>query len=400
MTTAALFALASFVETLGFGHLGAFTPIYLEQLGLPSESVPQWTGLLAGATWLLGLPLAPLWGVWADRYSRKLVIVRSTLVEGIIFFLFAVADAPWQLFVARLLVGFILGNTGVMYAMLADLAPRAQMASAIGFVTVGMTVGASIGPFLGGWLVTQLGVSGLYLLDAGVAWLVTLVLIIWLREDRSSPRPEATSLELLKALPASLKASPAILPLFGLYAVAFLGNQMQGPFVPLLVAETHGGEDLPVVIGTVLLAGGLASAVATPIVTRLGGKYGEGRVLVLALAAGAVATLGQALTGGVVDLLVSRAALGLFLGATGPLIISMIAIATPEERRASVLNVTMFPSYAGFIGGAALGTALAAHSIRAVFAGSAGLLVVAAALTPAISRRAQSSTIHSQEATP
>ena len=29
---------------------------------------------------LVGAPLVPLWGVWADRYSRKVVIVRSSLV--------------------------------------------------------------------------------------------------------------------------------------------------------------------------------------------------------------------------------------------------------------------------------------------------------------------------------
>jgi MFS transporter, DHA1 family, multidrug resistance protein len=386
---AVLFALASFVETLGFGHLGAFTPIYLEQLGLPQELVPQWTGLLAGATWLLGLPLAPLWGVWADRYSRKLIIVRSTLVEGLIFFLFAIAGAPWQLYLARLLVGFILGNTGVMYAMLADLAPRAQVATAIGFITIGSTVGASIGPFFGGWLVTQVGVSGLYLLDAGVAWAVTLVLIMMLKDERSAPRPDRSSLELLRALPASLTASPAILPLFGLYAVSFLGTQMQAPFVPLLIAEIYQGADLPVVIGAVLLASGAASAIATPFVTRLGGRYGEGRVLVICLAAGALIALAQAVTLGIVDLVASRALLGLLLGATSPLIISMIALSTPEDRRATVLNVTMFPSYAGFIVGAAAGTALAAISIRAVFVGSAAVLATAAALTTPITRRVE-----------
>ena len=34
---------------------------------------------------VVGMPLVPLWGVWADKYSRKAVIVRSALVEAVVF---------------------------------------------------------------------------------------------------------------------------------------------------------------------------------------------------------------------------------------------------------------------------------------------------------------------------
>ena len=57
MWTAGLFAAASFVETMGFGHLGAFTPLYLRDLGVDADAIPQWTGILAGASFILGLPL-------------------------------------------------------------------------------------------------------------------------------------------------------------------------------------------------------------------------------------------------------------------------------------------------------------------------------------------------------
>ena len=39
----------------------------------------------------MGAPLVPLWGVWADKYSRKAVIVRSALVEAVVFALAALA---------------------------------------------------------------------------------------------------------------------------------------------------------------------------------------------------------------------------------------------------------------------------------------------------------------------
>lgn len=393
--TALLFALASVVETLGFGHLGAFTPLYLRELGVPAEAIPQWTGLLAAASFVLGLPLAPLWGVWADRYSRKLIIVRSTLGEGLIFFLFAVADAPWQLLLARTLVGFILGNTGVMYAMLAYLAPRHQLATAIGFISAGSTLGMSVGPFVGGWLATWIGLSNLYLLDAAACWLVGVLLIVVLRERRTGARPTASTLELLRALPRNVRATPLVLPLFGLHFAAFFGLTMAGPFVPLLVEEVYSGAELPVAIGGAMLVSGILSALAAPLLGRAGGWFGHGRVLTLSLAASAAATLGHALASDYGTLLATRAALGLAQGATGPLIVAMIAQATPEDRRASILNITLFPSYLAWLFGAMAGSAIAALSIRAVFVAGAGATIGAAGAGFAVSRQAS----HSAEPT-
>ena len=67
------------------------------------------------------MPLVPLWGVWADKYSRKAVIIRSALVEAVVFAAVALSREPWQLALSMLLIGFQLGNTGVMLAAIRDV---------------------------------------------------------------------------------------------------------------------------------------------------------------------------------------------------------------------------------------------------------------------------------------
>ena len=381
---ALLLALASFVETLGFGHLGAFTPLYLRDLGLPPDAIHQWTGLLAASSFVLGLPLAPLWGVWADKYSRKLIIIRSTLGEGIIFFLFSVAGAPWHLLIARMLVGFILGNTGVMYAMLADLAPRHQLAFAIGWITAGGTLGMSVGPFVGGWLLTRIDLSQLYLLDALACWAVVVFLLLLLPERRPAQRPQASTMELLRALPTKVWGTPAVPSLFGLYFVVFLGMNMQMPFVPLLVEAVYEGPDLPLAIGTVMLVVGVLSAASGPLLGRLGGRFGARPVLTIALAAGAVAVAAQVVAPDYGSVLAARSALGLVQGGAAPLVVSMIAAAVPEDRRASVLNIILFPAYFAWLFGPLIGSGLASMGIRLAFAGAAVALVAAAGLNLAV----------------
>src|SRR5947209_18087770 len=101
--TVALFAATSLVESLAFGHLSAFTPIYLRELGVRTADVPFWTGLLSATAFVIGLPLLPFWGVWADRYGRKLIIIRSSVVAAALYASAAASRDVWMLAASRLL---------------------------------------------------------------------------------------------------------------------------------------------------------------------------------------------------------------------------------------------------------------------------------------------------------
>src|ERR671934_950433 len=95
----ALFLCSTFLESLAIGHLTAFTPLYLrDALHLPRAEIGPWTGLLSAATFAVAFPLAPLWGALAERYSRKLVIVRSQLIEAVAYTVCAWSPHPAGLF--------------------------------------------------------------------------------------------------------------------------------------------------------------------------------------------------------------------------------------------------------------------------------------------------------------
>src|SRR5579864_1455530 len=80
---AVLFLATTCVESLSWTQLSAYTPLYLRELHVPAAQVPGWIAAMSSVGWILALPLAPFWGVFADRYSRKLVIVRSAAVEAL-----------------------------------------------------------------------------------------------------------------------------------------------------------------------------------------------------------------------------------------------------------------------------------------------------------------------------
>src|ERR1700693_237158 len=138
---AVLFAATTCVESMSWNQLSAYAPLYLRELHVPAAQVPGWIAAMSSLGWILALPLAPFWGVFADRYSRKLVIVRSAVLEAVIFAGWALSTGPWMALLFRSLSGFILGNTGVMLAVQASTTPKQRLALAVGIVGAGSPAG-------------------------------------------------------------------------------------------------------------------------------------------------------------------------------------------------------------------------------------------------------------------
>ena len=101
----AVFWVTSMVEGLGVSQIFALLPTYLREMGVPDSQRLTFIGGFSALIFIVGMPLVPLWGAWADKYSRKVVIVRSALVEAVVFIAVALAREPWQVALAMLLIG-------------------------------------------------------------------------------------------------------------------------------------------------------------------------------------------------------------------------------------------------------------------------------------------------------
>ncbi|MCI0476461.1 MAG: MFS transporter, partial [Anaerolineales bacterium] len=141
----AFFALASFVEIVLFSNLAAFTPIYLQYLGFDDAEIKFWTGILASVAMLMGFWFVPMWGVLADRYGRKPLIVRSFAIEAVACLIMALAPNIWIFTFGRMLTGLALGNTGLMFASISEHAPRHRVGLAISLVTSSQPLGGVLG---------------------------------------------------------------------------------------------------------------------------------------------------------------------------------------------------------------------------------------------------------------
>lgn len=380
-----LFWATGIVESQSWNQFGAFTPLYLQQLGVRAHDIPNWVAAMAALSSLVGIPFAPFWGVWADRYSRKAVIVRSAAVEALLFFGWAFAHDPWTALAFRALSGFVLGNTGVMLAVQASVTPRERLGFAVGVIGAGSPAGAAVGPLLGAGLIHLGGIRGMLLFDAVASLIMALLLAVLIREPQ---RDRARDIRPLAALGGALRFigdSPWVWRLFLTTFLAMAASWICRPLFPIFIAHLAGRArfDPTTAIGLVLTTMATATAAASPLWGWLVDRFGAVRVLVVTSIVGAGALAAASV---VTDLRILWLLLAIFGAASGAAAITNMALLArivPDHRRGSVLGLIYFPFYGAGLVGPPIGALLFPGGQRAVFlaAALASLLPLAVIIT-------------------
>jgi MFS family permease len=386
----AVFWVTQLVEGAGVSQVFALLPSYLRELGVPEGERLAFVGLYSSLVFVLGLPLVPLWGVWADKYSRKAVIIRSALVEMVVFGLAALAREPWQLAVAVLLIGFQLGNTGVMLAGIRDVTPRRRLGTTIGLFGAAGAIGFAVGPALAGLLIDGAGwsISAVFAVSAVLSLGTALLVGLGTREVRPEVVPVGPVLRLAFGAVRGVLGDPVVRRLFAVYGVVFLANQMSRPYTPVLVEDLVGtGPGLASGIALVMGVASLVGAVTAPGAGWLGDRVGFRPVLVTALVGGGVASLLMPAMPALGALAGAAVLLGAAVAIVGAMVFSLLATEVPSERRSATLNLVYLPLYVAGIVGPAMGGAVAAAAGAGGPFVAGGLVFLLGAAAVALRRR-------------
>ena len=357
-----VFWLTSMVEGLGVSQVFAFVPAYLHEMGVSDPDRLSFVGLFSALIFVVGAPFVPLWGVWADKYSRKAVIVRSALVEALVFACVALSREPWQLAASMLLIGLQLGNTGVMLAGIRDAVPRERLGTIIAVFGASGPIGFAVGPALGGLLIDGLGwpIYGVFWVSCVLSLVTALLVTIGSREIRPEVVPVGRVLDLAYGAIRGVLDDRTVRRIFVIYGVAFVANQMSRPYQPLVVEQLVGkGPGLAAAIGFVTGTAALIGAVTAPIGGVAGDRIGFRPVLVGALAGGGLALLAVPLASTVGLLALSVLVFTACNATVGAMVFGLLATETPPERRSATLNLVYLPLYAAGIVGPAIGGAIA-----------------------------------------
>jgi MFS family permease len=369
------FAAATAIESLAGSQMGAFTPLYLGGLGVHGTDVARWTAAMASLGWVAGIPLAPLWGALADRYSYKAVIVRSSVLQALMLMGWILAPNAAVALAFRTLSGFAVGNAGVMIALQTWMTARRRLGLAIGVIGAGGSIGMAAGPALGALLIRLGGLHLMLGVDALLALAIAGLIVLAVPEPE---RARATEVHPLRQAGRSLRhvaAEPAVRILFLTSFLGIAAASLVRPLVPIFIGHLAGASTT-VVIGAVLSVAGGIAALAGPLWGWLIDRVGPLRVLAgtASVGAGALVMAGILVrTPAFYGCVIASAAVA---GAAQITTASMLARIVPEDRRASILGLIYLPFYVAQVLLPPIGAALFQLGPVPLYATAAAILLM------------------------
>jgi DHA1 family multidrug resistance protein-like MFS transporter len=362
---------------VGFTVLSPVMPLFLPELGVRDPAaVDLWAGVLAAVTPLVAAFVSPLWGRVADRRGRKLMVLRSCFAIALFMALMSLSRDVWQFAALRALMGAFAGFNASTISLVASQVPPRRLGYSLGWLSTGQLVGTLVGPLLGGFIADVTGsYRAPFMFTAGVSVLCGVMAQLLVRERFTPPKPGARKLTLLQSF-AVVARLPGLLPLFVVLLLAQFGVQAVQPVVTLFVQQLLGPVPALATLGGLAFSvTGVADLIASPFLGRRSDVLGYRRVLLIALAGAALASVPQAFVSSYWGFVVARFALGLFVGGILPTANALVGRLAPAGDRGTVYGVTASAMFLGQSLGPLSGGAIAATlGLRWVFLVTAILL--------------------------
>ncbi|PHT27173.1 Protein ZINC INDUCED FACILITATOR-LIKE 1 [Capsicum baccatum] len=119
------------------------------------ENISYYAGYV-GSSFMLGRALTSIpWGMIADRYGRKPVIVIGAITVVIFNALFGLSTNFWLAIVMRFLLGSLCGIIGTMRADASEICRKEYHALGLSAISTSWGIGLVIGPAIGGYLAQE-----------------------------------------------------------------------------------------------------------------------------------------------------------------------------------------------------------------------------------------------------
>ena len=349
--------LGSFLTGACISLVVPFMPIFVEQLGVEPSQVTFYSGLAISVSAISAACVSPLWGILADRYGRKPMMIRAGLAMTITMGGLAFVPNVYWLLALRLLNGVFTGFVPNATALIASQVPKDKSGYALGTLSSGVVAGTLTGPFVGGMIAEVFGIRNVFLMVGGFLFLAAILTIFFIKED-FQPVPKEKALP-TKELFTSVKYPYLLFNLFATSFVIQVAAQSIGPILALYVRDLGQKENLLFVSGLIVSSMGLSSMMSSGVMGRLGDKVGNHRLLIVAQAYSALIYLLCANASTPLELGVYRFLFGLGTGALVPGINALLSRMTPKAGISRVFAFNQVFFYLGGVIGPLAGSVVA-----------------------------------------
>lgn len=349
--------IGTFFTGASFSIVMPFMALYVEELGVKGAMVEWYAGLSVALSALASALVSPVWGHLADRYGRKPMMIRASMVMT--FTMGGLAFVPnvfWMLFL-RILNELFAGYVPNATALIASQAPQQRSGYALGILSTGLTAGVLIGPLLGGAISEAFGMRGTFLLVGLILFICCLLTIFGLREDFQLI--EKVEIMSFSQVFAKIPSKSLLIGLFVTSMIIQISVQSIAPILALYIRYLGQSDNILFYSGLIVSAMGFSSLLSTPYLGRLGDRIGNHRLLLMGLFYSFLLYFLCGFAGSALQLGLLRFAYGFGVGALTPSVNSLLTKMTPKEGISRIFSLNQSFSYIGQVLGPFVGSAVA-----------------------------------------
>ena len=257
-------------------------------------TTPIWVALVQSAStlpvFLLGLPS----GALADILDRRRWLMFTQFWLAATALALCAVTASGFMTAPLLLALVFLNGIGlalrwpVFSAIVPDLVPRAQLASALALNGVAMNLSRIVGPLVAGALIASAGTVWVFALNALLCVISGLVVLRWRHTHQQHPLGQERLISAIRVGVQFVRQSPGLLAVLLRVSIFFFHSLALIGLLPLLAKGMHGGDAGTF---TLLLASmGAGAIIAVLVLPRMRQRFGRDAIVLGGTAVQSAAT--------------------------------------------------------------------------------------------------------------
>ena len=352
-----LLPVTMFFGSFAWSFVFVSLPFHIQRVStLDPTATLRWTGWIVGITSLVTVLTAPIWGRYAARGNPKACYVAVEALQGLGFFVMALARTLPELFFARLILGAMGAASTLGFIMVGRGVEGGEVRRRVAALQSSMTVGQVMGPLFGAIAAARLGIRGSFVLG-GLILIGCAALVHW-----AVPRPPDAQQAGGAARPVRPREVAAV-------TMVVLGGSIQVFYFTSILPHVLPGlgveaERTLEVGGVLIFVSGVAAALGALAVPRLGELFPERRLIGTLLVASSISVAALAAVGSVWAYGGLRFVQVLSIAPVFPLVVSRV-VQHAGGSAIGVINAARIG--AGFIGPVAATSLLAWTSPAVVY---------------------------------